>query len=292
MWITIEEKEGYQLSDTGELINKKQEPVYTRKHRNYSIVRIKGKDVYIHQLVAKYFLPPPLYPHSKIKHKDKNRQNNDYHNLEYIIPLSQRVSPPKIKPSKAPRHKECTDCGTTDVALFHKTKWTVCISCSRARAGVCTLHCECGESNPDNFYPSNKSRCKKCVGRRFIKWKSEHPLNQPESMHKFKVRNPLYGVLKNAEHRSKKKKFEFSLTEEDILHQLNEQDNKCYFSGIPIDVYNLSIDRINAAIGYVPSNIKLTTSRINWMKGNMTNRDFIQLISVIYHYTQSNNIQE
>jgi hypothetical protein len=80
--------------------------------------------------------------------------------------------------------------------------------------------------------------------------------------------------------------------QDDIIKQLSVQDGKCYFSGQTIDVYNLSIDRIDSTKGYTPDNIKLTTTRINWMKGNQSNADFINLISTIYNYTKTHNIHE
>jgi hypothetical protein len=190
------------------------------------------------------------------------------------------------------QEKVCMYCGTTDISKFSKFYYKLCSDCNKSRRAVINPKCECGEADPDKFYPNNKSRCKKCVGAQFMKWKKTHPPKFSPDDQKHITQNPLYISLKNAEHRSKRKGILFNLVQDDIIKQLSVQDGKCYFSGQTIDVYNLSIDRIDSTKGYTPDNIKLTTTRINWMKGNQSNADFINLISTIYNYTKTHNIHE
>lgn len=75
---------GYLVSNYGRVMNPKKvilRPVKTPK--NYLVVSISRRQIRVHRLVAKYFIPNPnILP--EVNHKDCNKHNNHVDNLEWI----------------------------------------------------------------------------------------------------------------------------------------------------------------------------------------------------------------
>jgi len=46
--------------------------------------------------------------------------------------------------------------------------------------------------------------------------------------------------------------------------------------------YNVSVDRVNSKIGYVEGNVQLICARINEMKSDMSEDEFLGLVKTIY----------
>jgi len=146
------------------------------------------------------------------------------------------------------------------------------------------FNCNCGETLVENFYKTNKSKCKKCL----ITYQKKHIKENPN------IINQRYLAAK---HRSIRKGLEFSIDESYIHDLLKEQNNRCKYSGILLDTttigddtknktimnYNtLSIDRLDSTEGYIEGNIVLVTSIVNTMKNNLTEEEFLSLIETIY----------
>ena len=96
----------------------------------------------------------------------------------------------------------------------------------------------------------------------------------------------------SAKETSKKKRIEFSLTIEDIMKQYQIQNGKCFYSGQPMSPIAksptlMSIDRINSDGGYAKENIVLCCWRVNEMKKNYAQNDFLLLCKQICDF--SNN---
>lgn len=73
---------------------------------------------------------------------------------------------------------------------------------------------------------------------------------------------------------------ENTLTYDDLLHQYNRQDAKCYYTGRIMDlrinsINSLSIDRIDSSKNYSKNNIVLCCSVVNFMKKKSNIQDFI-----------------
>ena len=92
-------------------------------------------------------------------------------------------------------------------------------------------------------------------------------------------------LVARAKTRAKQKKIKFDLTKEFVLQLLNEQDNKCAISNLPIsfsntydgkiDQYRGSLDRIDSNLGYTKDNVQVVCAQVNIMKHQATTKDLI-----------------
>ena len=89
-WKTIEINQNYEISNLGRIRNKRTNHIlkpHTRPDGYCSVLVLTGfkkySRVYIHRLVAKYFIPNPLNK-PYINHKDFNPRNNCIDNLEWV----------------------------------------------------------------------------------------------------------------------------------------------------------------------------------------------------------------
>jgi hypothetical protein len=106
---------------------------------------------------------------------------------------------------------------------------------------------------------------------------------------KFHERDPnrvFKNLLKSAKRRATIFKFEFNLTEADLIKQWSVQKGKCTYTGLPMskesgvrvaNQMKVSIDRINSSLGYVPSNIVLCIVWANQAKNNVDQNVFVDL---------------
>ena len=110
-WKTLKENPNYAISSKGNLKNLKKGTVRklklgTNGYLNTSItINKKVKTVYIHRLVAQYFIPNP-YNKEQVNHIDCNKANNNVENLEWctqsennkhIYKMGRKISPAKGK---------------------------------------------------------------------------------------------------------------------------------------------------------------------------------------------------
>lgn len=79
---------------------------------------------------------------------------------------------------------------------------------------------------------------------------------------------------------------EFTITFEFIQKLVEVQNNKCAITGIQFSdmfgPYFISIDRIDSSKGYTEDNVQLVLARINKMKSNLNQDDFINICKVVY----------
>lgn len=91
IFLTIRDFPDYKISNFGRVFSKKRNIFITGKPntQGYYQVRLSNnegyKDVLIHRLVAKYFVPN-LVMGTQINHKDQNKSNNRWSNLEWCDP--------------------------------------------------------------------------------------------------------------------------------------------------------------------------------------------------------------
>lgn len=100
---TIKGYENYLIGNNGEVYNKKTQHSKraTSNHsgKGYLYVDLynlnKRKRIYIHRLVAEYFIPNPNNK-PYINHKDGNSRNNNVDNLEWCTPLENVIHASKV----------------------------------------------------------------------------------------------------------------------------------------------------------------------------------------------------
>lgn len=76
-----------------------------------------------------------------------------------------------------------------------------------------------------------------------------------------------------------------TITVEDVIDISHKQDNRCVYSGHNLwnSTEKASIDRINSHLGYVKSNIQLITFRSNQAKSDLSEEEFMMLVSDIHN---------
>lgn len=98
-------------------------------------------------------------------------------------------------------------------------------------------------------------------------------------------------MIKGARYRSRKKGAEVSITTDDLLEMLMQQECRCAVSGIEFDLrksegqtrraFAPSIDRIDNGLPYVRSNIMLTCAIVNTARADWPDADFRKMCEEI-----------
>jgi hypothetical protein len=102
---------------------------------------------------------------------------------------------------------------------------------------------------------------------------------------------------------AKRRGIEFDISYELLWDIFLKQERKCAYSGIEIffSRSNLehingdataSIDRIDSSIGYVEGNVQWVHKRINIMKGNMSNEEFLDFCEAVTFKNKGQDIQK
>lgn len=97
-------------------------------------------------------------------------------------------------------------------------------------------------------------------------------------------------LIRTARYRSKQA---CDLTFEYMLSIWKQQNNSCYYCGDPLkpssyetrrDRKTASIDRLDAAKGYIQNNVAWSCWGCNWMKSKMTVNEFVTVCSRVAHH--------
>jgi len=99
-------------------------------------------------------------------------------------------------------------------------------------------------------------------------------------------------LIKNAKAYDKKhdKKYDIECTidAEYIIHLIEKQNNKCFYSNVELlweqnsgSIYQVSIDRIDSSLGHIKGNCQLVTTHVNFFKNKLSHDDFVILIKNI-----------
>lgn len=94
---------------------------------------------------------------------------------------------------------------------------------------------------------------------------------------------------------ARERNFSFTITIEEAWQQFEDQKNICALSGVPICLVmgrklasnsTASLDRIDSSIGYVSGNIQWVHKRINKIKTNLPEHDFVRWCKKIVSYNK------
>lgn len=140
----------------------------------------------------------------------------------------------------------------------------------------------CGTTNPDDFAEGRISVCKKCT----------HKINY-EKIKSNIAQYLIYLTQYNNKKREKYKgvsedKVEYDLTERYIEYLLKKQNNKCYYTGLDLDLSLKdklrvpSVDRIDSNKGYIEGNVCICCAYVNKMKNDLNIEEFKLFITSLY----------
>ena len=109
--------------------------------------------------------------------------------------------------------------------------------------------------------------------------------------------------LRSSYNRSQRKKIisgrnefrEFNIDFSYIKSLYDEQQGKCRYSGRLIGIVNknrdiMSIDRIDSKLGYIRTNVQLVSSTVNWMKSDLEEIRFMELVRIVYNNITSDRL--
>jgi hypothetical protein len=170
------------------------------------------------------------------------------------------------------------------------------------------LYCSClicGQNDINKFKKDNKKKCKDCINKdSSVRYQKLSDIDKKKYLirqHKWVKNNIIKCRILSAKHRAKKKDLEFDIDEDFINNLLIEQNYKCKYSGNILDtssvgsqdtkmnIYGLSIDRIDSKKGYTKDNVVLVASIVNTMKNELTETDFLAFIKTLYDYNFKND---
>lgn len=121
-----------------------------------------------------------------------------------------------------------------------------------------------------NWYKSSNSdniACRYCQFNRAKKY-NNNPKNTFKMFHKW----------------ARRRNREFCITEDYLKYLFEAQSEKCAISGMELNRSNMSLDRINSEIGYIEGNLQWVHNKINRMKSNIDESEFIYMCSTIANY--------
>ena len=149
--------------------------------------------------------------------------------------------------------------------------------------------CRCGkiDHNRLNHLLKMKYKCCKSCAR-----KNKYPEQRKSRGHiingiHIKWLNDIHLNLKRGQ-----KTLKCSLSNDDLYNKLKEQDFKCIYTGIKLNVIDLfkedsnaSIDRIDSNLDYTIDNIEWVYKPINIMKNGLSKKDFIYICKLVSNFT-------
>jgi hypothetical protein len=109
----------------------------------------------------------------------------------------------------------------------------------------------------------------------------KHRKNDRERHRKYWIRRRLSQIKS----RCSKNNIEFDLTEKWVIDQLNNQDWKCYWSGIPLNVdsklHAPSFDRVTAGGSYTQDNVVMSCFFVNIGRSNAEYGELLNILQEI-----------
>lgn len=141
-----------------------------------------------------------------------------------------------------------------------------------------------------NTYPAKIQRMLKKHGYKFRK---KSCYNSGKLNPKYTGYEEIQGsYISGLKCRAKDRKIYWNITNKELWDKFIEQERKCAYTGIILTLaknnedhkkgnYTASIDRIDSSKGYEKDNVQWVHKRINIMKGNMSEEEFIEWCKLV-----------
>lgn len=146
----------------------------------------------------------------------------------------------------------------------------------------------CKQQLPLDDYPVRDGyRATVCVTC-YRRQRNSHYSSTPESY--------LRVIINSAKHQATagKRRKDWSFTVEQGMELWDKQKGKCALSGVLMTYardgqgskdFNLSLDRIDPTVGYIPGNVQLVAYRVNLMKHTLTEDIFFWWIRNLHNFS-------
>lgn len=129
-------------------------------------------------------------------------------------------------------------------------------------------------------FRGNRTTCRSCHNNRRMTLRRTDPLRE---------------LCTNAEKRAREKGFDFDVTPDYLRRVLANQDGRCYFFKVPLHIdgsaadslYQVSLDRLDNARGYVRGNVALTCVAANLSRNKFTAEEFAQFCAALPAFLSS-----
>jgi hypothetical protein len=152
----IKDYEKYLISKSGEIygIKSNKVKVVDKELTGYCRIRLfndinkQGKNFYVHQLVAKTYIPNPNN-YDKINHKDLNKHNNTVDNLEWCTDSMNMIHNAVNKPEFSKKVKQINKDTNELIKVYNSIKEA---SISTNSNNTSIIHCCSGKYNTANGY--------------------------------------------------------------------------------------------------------------------------------------------
>lgn len=155
--------------------------------------------------------------------------------------------------------------------------------------------CDCGKHfiTLGSYYQQGRTFSCGCnMKLAFAKYTGE---NSKHFKGKGKITGKYFGSIIN---RCSMRGYEFNLDLDYVNDLFKKQNEKCALSGLEIKFSTpwdgkttASLDRIDSTKGYIKGNVQWVHKRINSMKSNMTDEEFIKLCGSVYTFNQNRQVK-
>lgn len=153
---------------------------------------------------------------------------------------------------------------------------------TRSQGREVFIRCDCGSERPVVARHLRRGKSTQCVRCAHKGLQKHHQVGLLTSLMWNQI---LFGA--------KSRNIQVKITQEDAWAVWEAQEGCCAISGLPLEIAQVasrrtettaSLDRIDAAQGYVRGNIQWTHKNINRMKGDLPEDEFLRLCKIIVDY--------
>ena len=242
------------------------------------------------------------------KQREKRKNNNEFRkNQNEKCRLYRKNCKTMFKNiiKKLDNERKCLGCQKTPtetvfpLTSYHTYEGNIIKYRSRCRECTAIQTKECNKDNYEKrreYREKNKDRINAVSNL----WKSKNPEKVKAYDKKTKSTETSYkkGRIHHCRYIDKIKNYELTnmITFEDLEDLIQQQENKCIYTGLELSwkcnsITQASIDRIDPNKGHSKENCQLVILPINYMKNNLTHRQFDELLYNLENYNENSIVK-